>query len=427
MTCNRPGAQGATTTPERESCANPRALCSPLAQHHAVFREKETLATLDHPFICGLVCSFQTDHHLCFVLDFVDGGNMYSDLLDGPYQLPRAVFYAAQVCLALNYIHAHDILYRDLKPDNILLDLHGYLKLTDMGAARGISSDGFISAQNVASLSATKTTRVREGGGARTRRMTITGTHGYRAPEVYERDYGKAADWWNVGILIFEMLCRENPMRGENRRESEHLTKTKEVVIPDHLTLTTEDIVLRLLQKDPAMRLGCRSRGDDSFLDIKEHPFFQEPMIHWVTLLERRHLVPFDMSRTNVRSTPKAPQRMLTPQTNQIDYFSQTVGHNTCAQHPLPLALFARTAHSATTRYILTIIAQVDYMAMSIKLRQSWQLSPAEQASFDGFEHIAAGTIEEELDGPWHARDARVMTQLPTPRANVMDSKRSSG
>lgn len=98
--------------------------------------------------------------------------------------------------------------------DNVLLDLEGYLKLTDMGAARSTAMDGFISASSGSSLSAAKTSRVRDGDHAQQRRMTITGTHGYRAPEVYERDYGKPADWWNVGILIVEMLTGLNPVRG---------------------------------------------------------------------------------------------------------------------------------------------------------------------------------------------------------------------
>ena len=81
----------------------------------AYLMEKETLAALDHPFICGLRCAFQTEHHLCLALEYVEGGNMHSDLLYGPYSLPRTVFYAAQICLALDHIHSLDILYRDLK------------------------------------------------------------------------------------------------------------------------------------------------------------------------------------------------------------------------------------------------------------------------------------------------------------------------
>lgn len=104
-----------------------------------------------------------------------------------------------------------------LKPDNVLLDVTGHLKLGDMGAARGIAFDGFVAGHNRESISAAKTARVREGASdGRQRRMTITGTHGYRAPEVYEREYGFAADWWNVGILVVEMLTMENPVHAHH-------------------------------------------------------------------------------------------------------------------------------------------------------------------------------------------------------------------
>ena len=250
---------------------------------------------------------------------------MYSDLVDGPYPLPRAVFYAAQVCLALAYIHSLEILYRDLKPDNILLDLHGYLKLADMGAARGTGVDGFISADNSASASAAKTARVRVGEAQR-RRMTITGTHGYRAPEVYEREYGKAADWWNVGLLVLEMLTRENPLRGESRRESEQLTKSKEIVMPEQFTPATEHFVRRLLQRDPKLRLGNAAPTHEECVDeVKRHPFFKQPLIKWELLAVMRHPVPFDVASTKLRTTSKSLQRLHTSQTNQIDYFSQTV------------------------------------------------------------------------------------------------------
>jgi len=249
-----------------------------------------------------------------------------------------------------------------LKPDNILLDLQGYIKLADMGAARGTASDGFVAGNHRESLSASKTARVRDSG---QRRMTITGTHGYRAPEVYERDYGKAADWWNVGILIIEMLTQSNPLRGENRKESEHLTKTMEVVLPQSMDDNTISIIKGFLFKDPRSRLGSGDAEKGAGVEaIKSHPFFAEPKIDWPALLAKAHRIPFDLKQTNLRQTPLSLQRLLTPETNQIDYFSQTV----------------------------------DYMAMSIKLRKSWVLSPAEQAQFEGFEYVSAAAIEEEFD-----------------------------
>ena len=122
------------------------------------------------------------------------------------------------------------------QPDNVLLTLDGYIKLADMGAARGIAENGAIS--NGATSSSYKTVKA---GAPPTlkRRMTITGTHGYRAPEVYDRDYGKEADWSNVGIMIIEMLTAENPFRGSNRKESEQLTKHKPLALPSYIQVQT--------------------------------------------------------------------------------------------------------------------------------------------------------------------------------------------
>jgi len=119
----------------------------------------------------------------------------------------------------------------------VLLTLDGYVKLADMGAARGVAENGSISINNGSTTSCDKTAKA--GAPTLRRRMTITGTHGYRAPEVYDRDYGKEADWWNVGILIIEMLTAENPFRGSNRKESEQLTKHKPLALPSYIQVQT--------------------------------------------------------------------------------------------------------------------------------------------------------------------------------------------
>ena len=154
--------------------------------------------------------------------------------------------------------------------------MDGFIKLADMGAARGTGDDGNIG--GTVTDSATKTAKATDP--TRGRRMTITGTHGYRAPEVYERDYGKGADWWNVGILIIEMVTSENPLRGENRRESEYLTKHKEPQLPSYIHADAKDVALALLAKDVAKRLACGGRGA---AEVKEHHFFNP--IDWDKLM----------------------------------------------------------------------------------------------------------------------------------------------
>ena len=194
--------------------------------------------------------------------------------------------------------------------------------------------------------------------------MTITGTHGYRAPEVYERQYGKEADWWNIGLLIVEMLTQSNPMRGSNRKESEQLTKHKPYDPPRSLGSEACSIIKAFLHHDPTKRLGTRADGGDGFAKIKTHAFFQQPVaVDWGALFERKMPVPFDLRETHLTDSGRGAQRSLTPETNQIDYFSQTV----------------------------------DYMLMSIKMRRSWVLADHEQEHFRSFEFVSSHAIEEEL------------------------------
>jgi hypothetical protein len=243
---------------------------------------------------------------LCLVLDYIEGGNMYSDLMRGPYTHERACFYAAQIVLATQHLHELDILYRDLKPDNVLLTLDGNVKLTDMGAARGTVQDGTIQSGDQGTATAGRTAKQQDPN--RGRRMTITGTHGYRAPEVYDRDYGKPADWWNVGILIIEMLTAENPLRGDNRRESEQLTKCKDVegCLPAYMRPEAKAVVLRLLERDVTKRLGCvEPPKGGGVKEIKEHVFFAP--IDWDKLMANEMPIPFQ-SDLCVAARPAARQ-----------------------------------------------------------------------------------------------------------------------
>jgi len=331
-------------------------------QMHSIFREKEVLACVEHPFIVALRYAFQTEDHLCLVLDYIEGGNMYSDLMRGPYTHERACFYAAQIVLATQHLHELDILYRDLKPDNVLLTLDGNVKLTDMGAARGTVQDGTIQSGDTGTATASRTAKQQDPN--RGRRMTITGTHGYRAPEVYDRDYGKPADWWNVGILIIEMLTAENPLRGDNRRESEQLTKCKDVegCLPAYMRPEAKAIVLRLLDRDVTKRLGCTVAG--GVKELKEHTFFAP--IDWDKLMANEMPIPFQSDLEYEK-----PQRQPVPKefNSQLDYFCQ----------------------------------MVDYMKASMAMRATWPLKEEDQKHFAGFDFVSNKVFEEELTKAFEA------------------------
>jgi len=356
-------------------------------QVHAIFREKEVLASVEHPFVVAMRYAFQTPDHLCLVLDFVEGGNMYVDLMRGPYSHERAVYYAAQVVLALEHLHSLDILYRDLKPDNVLLSQDGSIKLADMGAARGIADDGNIAGE---SQSSAKTAKVVDP--TRGRRMTITGTHGYRAPEVYERDYGKPSDWWNVGLLIVEMLTCNNPLRGENRKASEYLTRFKELVLPDTLRDDAQSVVHAFLRRNQSQRLGTpwSSQGEtsaDAVARIKAHRFFKDIDFH--KLLSGEHHVPF---KVKLELSSREPQRRESADTNQLDYFCQ----------------------------------MVDYMKTSMDMRSTWLLKPEDQSIFEDFDFVSTKIFEDDTDGV-EGRKLSAASLLPTLATGSRSSETRQG
>ena len=145
--------------------------------------ERQVLEQVEHPFIVNLQYAFQTPSKLYLIMDYIGGGELFSRL-DDEMELAEeaAKFYAAEVILALETLHSKDIIYRDLKPENILFQMDGHISVADFGFAK----------QHVT-------------GDAGTR--TFCGTVHYMAPEIVTKTgHGKPADWWAVGVLIFEML-----------------------------------------------------------------------------------------------------------------------------------------------------------------------------------------------------------------------------
>ncbi|GLV45639.1 Protein kinase N [Carabus blaptoides fortunei] len=250
----------------------------------------EVANSIRHPFLVNLFACFQTEAHVCFVMEYAAGGDLMMHIHADVFTEPRAVFYAACVVLGLQYLHENKIIYRDLKLDNLLLDTDGYVKIADFGLCK-------------------------EGMGFGDRTGTFCGTPEFLAPEVLtETSYTRAVDWWGLGVLIFEMLVGESPFPGDDEEEVFDSIVNDEVRYPRFLSLEAIAIMRRLLRKNPERRLGSSERDAE---DVKKQAFFRNIM--WEDLLLRKVKPPFvptvssleDVSNFDEEFTSEKPQ--LTP------------------------------------------------------------------------------------------------------------------
>nr|XP_034977246.1 serine/threonine-protein kinase N2 isoform X2 [Zootoca vivipara] len=250
----------------------------------------ETVNSVRHPFLVNLFACFQTNDHVCFVMEYAAGGDLMMHIHTDVFSEPRAVFYAACVVLGLQYLHEHKIVYRDLKLDNLLLDTEGFVKIADFGLCK-------------------------EGMGFGDRTSTFCGTPEFLAPEVLtETSYTRAVDWWGLGVLIYEMLVGESPFPGDDEEEVFDSIVNDEVRYPRFLSTEAISIMRRLLRRNPERRLGA---GEKDAEDVKRHHFFR--LIDWNALLAKKMKPPFvpiirgreDVSNFDDEFTSEAP--ILTP------------------------------------------------------------------------------------------------------------------
>uniref|UniRef100_A0A8C2ZVJ3 protein kinase C n=1 Tax=Cyclopterus lumpus TaxID=8103 RepID=A0A8C2ZVJ3_CYCLU len=250
----------------------------------------EAVNSVRHPFLVNLFACFQTQEHVCFVMEYAAGGDLMMHIHADVFSEPRAIFYAACVVLGLQFLHDHKIVYRDLKLDNLLLDTEGYVKIADFGLCK-------------------------EGMGFKDRTSTFCGTPEFLAPEVLtETSYTRAVDWWGLGVLIFEMLVGESPFPGDDEEEVFDSIVNDEVRYPRFLSTEAISIMRRLLRRNPERRLGA---GDKDAEEVKKHLFFRN--MDWNGLLAKKVKPPFvptiqganDVSNFDDEFTSEAP--ILTP------------------------------------------------------------------------------------------------------------------
>ncbi|XP_027331331.1 serine/threonine-protein kinase AtPK2/AtPK19-like isoform X2 [Abrus precatorius] len=224
--------------------------------------ERDILTKVIHPFIVQLRYSFQTKSKLYLILDFINGGHLFFHLYrQGIFSEDQARIYTAEIVSAVAHLHKNGIVHRDLKPENILMDAHGHVMLTDFGLSKEIDQFG--------------------------RSNSMCGTTEYMAPEILlGKGHNKDADWWSVGILLYEMLTGKAPFTHNNRKKLQEKIIKEKLKLPPFLTSEAHSLLKGLLQKDPSTRLGSGPNGDDQ---IKSHKWFRS--INW-NKLEARELEP---------------------------------------------------------------------------------------------------------------------------------------
>ncbi|KAJ9512727.1 hypothetical protein QJQ45_019048 [Haematococcus lacustris] len=281
-----------------------KAACIKEGHVRHVLDEKSLLAVATqtgHPFIVGLRGTFQDSRCLYLVMDYVAGGDMFAFLRDLPKRIGRTMpeeharFYAAQLVLALEHLHQSGIAYRDLKPENVLMGMDGYLQLADFGFAKAVGQNG--------------STR------------SFCGTPDYLAPEVVlQQSHGLAVDWWALGCVIYELLSGFPPFYGhQNSSNTYRLVNMRAqgaaLAFPPAWSGMVRDLLNGLLQPDPCKRYGVAG----GTAALKAHPWFQG--LDW-GLVESKSYMP-----------PYKPKPSVGADTSNFDQFS----HLQPLQHPFSL------------------------------------------------------------------------------------------
>ncbi|CAK85153.1 unnamed protein product (macronuclear) [Paramecium tetraurelia] len=205
--------------------------------------ERQILEVAQHPFIVQLHFAFQTPEKLYLVTDFLAGGELFYHLRKSKkFPEERMKLYAAELILALDYLHQKGIIYRDLKPENILIGADGHLKLTDFGLSR---------------------TNLKEG----ERTYTFCGTPEYLAPEILlGQGHDQSADWWSLGALMYEMIAGAPPFYSNDKGMMFRNRLEKQIDMKPWFSQEASNLLAELLINEPTKRITIQQ--------IKAHPFF---------------------------------------------------------------------------------------------------------------------------------------------------------
>ncbi|KAJ0407956.1 hypothetical protein ATCC90586_001984 [Pythium insidiosum] len=252
-------------------------------QQKNVVYEKGIISECDHPFILKLHETFSDQNQLYMLFELVQGGELWSLLYEkafkvpkgvcGAFDLPVARFYAANVTEALRYLQKMEVAYRDLKPENLVIDSAGYLKVVDFGFAKHVP--------------------YYKNGVVQERSFTLCGTPEYLAPElVLNKGHGKAVDHWALGCLIYELIAGRTPFQhnDQNKIFEKILQGRQFVKFHPRFDADAKDLVMKLLEPNPALRIGSLAGG---MQDVVNHPFFANAKFDWSALVKKTTKAPY--------------------------------------------------------------------------------------------------------------------------------------
>jgi len=230
--------------------------------------EKQVLHMMDHPNIIKLFCTFQDSNNLYFALEFAPGGEMFDILTKyGPFTVEATRFYTAEIINGLEYMHSLNIIHRDMKPENLILNQQMHLKITDFGTAR-ILENGTDMIKDNSDIQ------------RRQSKQTFCGTANYVSPEVLNNAPCKnGSDLWALGCIIFQFLTGYHAFSGDSDYLIFQKILNRRIDFPDNFPSDAKSLVEELLHINPDDRLGARPGG---YAELKAHPFFNG--IDWNTL-----------------------------------------------------------------------------------------------------------------------------------------------
>ncbi|CAD8195194.1 unnamed protein product [Paramecium octaurelia] len=253
-----------------------------LKQVDHIKSEKNILNEIQHPFLVQLKGSFQDAKCIYMLFEFVSGGELFSRLRkDGRFSQDITLFYVSQILLAIQHLHRKDIVYRDLKPENLLIDREGHIKIADFGFAKKIKNN---------------------------HTQTLCGTPEYLAPELIQgakTGYGKSIDWWALGVLIFEMLAGHPPFYDIEPTNIYKKILNGVIEFPKFLHVRAKDVIRKLLNSDVNKRLGVEDEG----AALMNHKFFRG--VPWQKVYEKKiqpPWIPFLRNETDSQWFDKYPE-----------------------------------------------------------------------------------------------------------------------